>query len=181
VYYFHYSEANGDVVGPENFRLLAACLNGNTKLTSLGLNRLGGTAEWSASCNDCFCKLLCNTTSIENICNSNHTLQEIGGYQRSRLLNEYLELNKNENKSQVIRNKILKYYFVGDFDIPTIFKGVGFFNALCRNPVDAGTFPKALKKPTPFGRFLCNLAFAVGKPLGTLVSSCVIFTRDKRR
>jgi hypothetical protein len=56
---------------------------------------------------------------------------------------------------------------------------VGFFNALCRNPVDAGTFPKALKKSTPFGRFLCLLAFAVGKPLATLVGSYVIFMRTK--
>jgi hypothetical protein len=64
--------------------------------------------------------------------------------------------------------------------IPTIFKGVGFFNAFRRNPVAASTFPKALKKPTPFGRFLCKMAFVVGKPLATLVGSCVISTRDKR-
>jgi hypothetical protein len=68
-------------------------------------------------------------------------------------------------------------------NIPTIFKGVGFFNALChcRYLVNAGTFPKALKKSTPFGWFLCILAFAVGKPLATSFGSCVIFTRYKRR
>jgi hypothetical protein len=30
---------------------------------------------------------------------------------------ELSELNRNEDKTQVVRNKILKYYFVGDFDV----------------------------------------------------------------
>jgi hypothetical protein len=112
VYDFDYSDANGDVVGHENFRLLSAGLNGNAKLTSLGLNRLGGIAEWSASCNDCFCKLLCKTTSIESIYNSNHTLEYMSGFAMSSQLTQYFELNENGDKKQVIRNKILKYYLL---------------------------------------------------------------------
>ena len=30
---------------------------------------------------------------------------------------EYLELNKNTKKDEVIRKKIARYYFVGEFDI----------------------------------------------------------------
>ena len=38
---------------------------------------------------------------------------------------------------------------------------------------------EGVEKTTPFGRFLCISAFAVGTPLATLVGSCVISTRDK--
>jgi hypothetical protein len=68
-----------------------------------------------------FCKLLCDTTSIRSIYDSNHTLEKITG---AREIDDedlefikYLELNENEDKTQVVRNKILKYYFIGDFDI----------------------------------------------------------------
>lgn len=70
-------------------------------------------------------------SSIESICNSDHTLVEI--YTRA-LMREYcfnyhvdpklpefvrdwLELNKGTHKNKVIRQKILKYYFVNDFDV----------------------------------------------------------------
>jgi hypothetical protein len=61
-------------------------------------------------------KLLCNTTSIESIYNSNHTVKMVRP-SYSELLSERLEINKNEDKAQVERNKILRYYFVGDFDV----------------------------------------------------------------
>ena len=72
--------------------------------------------------------LLCDTTSIESICSSNHTLLEIkpcpkgdlwyeDKFGRSIIENSLKKLNIIENKEKVIREKIARYYFVGDFDV----------------------------------------------------------------
>ena len=67
---------------------------------------------------DSFAKVLCNTSSIENICNSNHTLLEITPDRCSRgIVENCLLLNKNCNKEQVKRAKIFKYYFIGEFSL----------------------------------------------------------------
>jgi hypothetical protein len=61
-----------------------------------------------------FDRLLCNVSSIENICNSNHTIEKIAGlrheFYASECTKEYLQLNMNEKKTQVIQNKIVQYY-----------------------------------------------------------------------
>ena len=63
---------------------------------------------------------LCDTSSIESIHNSNHTLLRVKLRTR-RPLPEFiqvcLKLNKNKNKLEVIRQKIAKHYFKGDFDV----------------------------------------------------------------
>ena len=69
-------------------------------------------------------KALCDASSIKGIHASNHTLYEM------HILHEMyptpdlppmaldcLKLNKIPNKDEVIRKKIARYYFVGDFDI----------------------------------------------------------------
>ena len=70
--------------------------------------------------------LLCDTTSIESIRSSNHTLLEIKPcpndyiplYDKFGIIeNSLKKLNIIENKEKVIREKIARYYFVGDFDI----------------------------------------------------------------
>eukprot|EP00956_Cyclotella_meneghiniana_P024895 scaffold50774_cov22-Cyclotella_meneghiniana.AAC.1 len=68
-----------------------------------------------------FERLLCNTSSIEAIHNSDHTLQQIEPYP-CPFLKDYLELNKDTNKDKVIRTKIARYYFRGEFDISPFFK-----------------------------------------------------------
>jgi hypothetical protein len=52
-------------------------------------------------------KLLCDVTSIEGISNSNHTLEYLSlpGHCLSTLAAMCLMLNRNENKSKVIRDK----------------------------------------------------------------------------
>eukprot|EP00956_Cyclotella_meneghiniana_P032824 scaffold91661_cov75-Cyclotella_meneghiniana.AAC.2 len=67
-------------------------------------------------------KLLCDNTSIEHIYNSNHTLEEFSPlnlrmFPGEYILKDLLELNTNTNKEKVIRTKIARYYFVGDFDL----------------------------------------------------------------
>ena len=70
--------------------------------------------------------LLCDTTSIESIRSSNHTLLEIKPcpndyiplYDKFGIIeNSLKKLNIIENKEKVIREKIARYYFVGNFDV----------------------------------------------------------------
>jgi hypothetical protein len=88
----------------------------NTKSTSLNLfwERLG----LAVLADDYLLKILCDPTSIESIYSSNHTLEDVRvDYTYPIFHEELLELNKDKDKAQVVRNKILKYYFVGDFDV----------------------------------------------------------------
>jgi len=63
--------------------------------------------------------ILCDTTSIDRIFSSNHTLEfiKIASEYEDILYAEYigvlLNANKNADKSEVARQKILKYYFSG--------------------------------------------------------------------
>lgn len=65
----------------------------------------------------CFDEVLCDTSSIDAIYHSNHTLERISHWNTSDLTKRCLELNKNENKDKVIREKILQFYFTADFNI----------------------------------------------------------------
>jgi len=71
-------------------------------------------------------KALCDSSSIENILNSNHTLTKV--YPMTILpfdfddedvftVGDCLSLNENPDKDKVKREKIARYYFVGDFDV----------------------------------------------------------------
>jgi hypothetical protein len=64
-------------------------------------------------------KLLCNVSTIESIYNSNHMLQKIDvqGHELSAFATKCLELNENEDKAQVVRHKILRFYFTGQYDV----------------------------------------------------------------
>ena len=65
-----------------------------------------------------FGRILCDETSLDSIRNSNHTLFEIStNLDCSQPTSDCLKLNINDDKRQVIRQKIAKYYFAGDFDV----------------------------------------------------------------
>jgi hypothetical protein len=106
-------------------REILASIVGNTKLRSL---KLGISDQWLDDYfHNAFENVLCDYSSLENICNSNHTLETVfcGGnplhpdyqLQLSAFTRDCLELNKIENKNKVIHNKVMRYYFVGDFDV----------------------------------------------------------------
>jgi hypothetical protein len=76
--------------------------------------------------------LLCNPNSIDAIFNSDHVLQKIStrltfdyfhdcDYQEPAKLPqrviECLHLNKNTNEAQVVRDKVIRYHLVGEFDV----------------------------------------------------------------
>ena len=70
---------------------------------------------------DDFCRALCNTSSINNIYSSNHTLETIPSYQnKGAKLVSLLKLNKRRNKRHVAIKKILLYY-PHDFDMEPLF------------------------------------------------------------
>jgi len=110
----------------DNLPIVIDGLTGNTTLRTLrlpsnGLERVRNQFE----------RLLCNTSSIDGIHNSNHTLElvKISGLNSDNMsvqrilrfyspfLKECLELNKDTNKDKVIRTKIARYYFRGEFDV----------------------------------------------------------------
>jgi hypothetical protein len=106
--------ANSDAL-----RAIAASLAQNTKLKKLEFLLTGSRVRFRNPVDE-FDNLLCNTTSIETIFNSNHTLQEIvlpHWYKLSSRTKECLELNRNENKTKVAQNKVIQYCFIGDFDL----------------------------------------------------------------
>ena len=97
---------------------LANSLVGNKKLKKMIIPASSiSTAGW-----DAFSNALCNTTSIDaTYYSSNHTLHSIGRhyffYRESSPDNirQYLELNLNEDKQAVARQKVYTQHFVRDF------------------------------------------------------------------
>ncbi len=60
-----------------------------------------------------FSNLLCDKSSIYSIYESNHTLESIGPESELPFdIASYLEMNQNENKAEVARQKLLHYHFL---------------------------------------------------------------------
>ena len=89
-------------------------LAGNKKMTDLLLQ-----VDCDRELMDRISRLLCNTSSIESIINSNHTLKKvkIKSYPLPEMVIDCLKLNKNKEKQDVIRQKIIMYYFKGEFEV----------------------------------------------------------------
>jgi hypothetical protein len=98
-------------------REIAASLVGNANLKEL---KLYFQSSFQAVVDE-FDTMLCDASRIENIYNSNHTLEKIGIDHISIPTRDCLKLNQKENKNKVIRDKILRYYFIGDFDLAPFF------------------------------------------------------------
>ena len=105
-------------IGNEGARNFADALASNNKLTTLGLNGSGITAEGYSS----FAKVLCDTSSINNTFLSNHTLESLGGSSNIPAdVRSALALNKSsEDKRQVAIKKILKHH--RHFDMQPFFE-----------------------------------------------------------
>ena len=116
--------------------------NGNTCLETLYMDCCKGNTLYTSAQT-----LLCDTTSIESIRSSNHTLMffPAAGHEdddssdnfegdedddspdnvirdKLRIINHCLKLSQNTDKNEVIREKIARYYFVGDFDVSPLAK-----------------------------------------------------------
>ena len=102
-----------EVISHENLSIIAAGLTGNTMLKKLTLDS-SQEIDMSSIAN-----LLCDASSIDQIYNSNHTLDTLEtnrwDHDFPPIIANCLALNKLSNKDEVIREKIARYYFVGDF------------------------------------------------------------------
>ena len=100
----------------EKLSIIAAGLARNTTLKFLVLGFYGmsiGDTDTSI-----LAKALCDASSIESIHTSNHTLKHVAPTEKMLpIVLDCLKLNEIEDKDKVIRKKIAKYYFIGDFDI----------------------------------------------------------------
>ena len=99
-------------------RELVAGLLHNSKLKIFKVDGLFG----GGGAMECFKNLLCDTSSLDSVIQSNHTLQNIQiinlDYEEAMEWEEkcqpYYNLNKNPNKDTVIRCKIMQFYLSGD-------------------------------------------------------------------
>eukprot|EP00956_Cyclotella_meneghiniana_P013771 scaffold20185_cov38-Cyclotella_meneghiniana.AAC.1 len=123
---------NIDIPGPGSFNdqdeiaagkeIIAGLLDGNSKLkrACIDLNIMDEDLEQELA--NHFRKLVCDSTSIEGIINSNHTLESLnlGVQPLSSRAKECLKFNQIPDENRVIRNKMMQYYFLDNFD-PTPF------------------------------------------------------------
>ena len=95
--------------GNEGAIAIANSLANNNKLKKLNLNR--NEMGIQSLVEDAFSRVLCNTTSINDIYSSNHSLETLSLSTLSRdSLAFLLQLNEGTNKNQVAIRKILRYH-----------------------------------------------------------------------
>ena len=108
-------------VDEEGLSTIASGLANNTTLKTLDIE----VYDLSFECSNPIAKALCDASSIEGIHRSNHTLQEMNpalletlhDLEEFDMVSDCLKNNKNANKQEVIRKKIARYYFIGDYDM----------------------------------------------------------------
>ena len=117
-------ELSVNCVNPNHNRNLDVQRAENDIISSLAQNaelktlKLHGLFERSASVKR-FASLLCNTTSIESILQSNHTLENIEVIKTRALrkyCQQYLEINKTRDKRKVAQIKVMRYYLRRKFE-----------------------------------------------------------------
>ena len=109
-----YLNLSNNVIRTEDSIVLVNSLANNTKLERLNLT--SNPIDYGIV-DDAFFRILCNTTSIDSIYSSNHTLAALDlrlhflpEQELTLIIRNLLILNTNKNKSHVAMNKILKYY-----------------------------------------------------------------------
>jgi hypothetical protein len=105
-------DMNIDAEKAEDDILASLAQNMELKAVSFG----GGLFE-EGKAEDCFATLLCDPTSIDSVCQSNHTLKQIHiNYHPVLGCEEYLKLNRISNKKKVVQQKIMQCIFSRPFD-----------------------------------------------------------------
>ena len=94
---------------------MVAFVNSLTANTTLEMLEFGSvdTTAFTPVVWDTLINLLCDDTNIERISNSNHTLHDLDLHGCVPApLSVLLGLNQNANKTEVVRQKIINYYFL---------------------------------------------------------------------
>ena len=115
---------NGNLLNDEVITSFANAIAHNNKLKTLDMSVYVDditTSNVSARSWSTIANILCNTSNICSIYNSNHTLSDIGniGYRVRDFptkLTDYLQLNENDNKLEVAREKIIRSHFLNGED-----------------------------------------------------------------
>ena len=100
--------------------VIILALLGNSTLKTLNLNSNRAITDMIWKDLNC---LICDTTSIGSIYSSNHTFQKLytNHLARPEIVVSLLTMNRNEDKSEVARQKILRYFFSGGGDKASAF------------------------------------------------------------
>ena len=115
IHTLHLGNNQIDTIGANT---LFSGLKNNTKLKIL---YLAGNPVSGKDVKDILSRILCNTTSINDIYSSNHTLENLSiNGDRGVELRSLLDLNRGENKSHVATMKILQYH--PNIDMSPLFK-----------------------------------------------------------
>ena len=115
---YSWEEDNAEMfIDDDVFICFARALQSNTSLKELEF----GVVEVALRSFDALEHSLCDVTSIESVCHSNHTLIDFScmsdlAHPSVRAVIALLQFNKNENKSEVVRTKLLLPFFFSDFD-----------------------------------------------------------------
>jgi hypothetical protein len=102
---------------------LVTALAGNSTLELLELNDVGDDVELAL---EALVTVLCDATSLDSVCRSNHTLHEFVCYCSEDTVypsdfHSLLEMNDDEDKAQVVRTKLLTYFFSDVGNIGPVF------------------------------------------------------------
>jgi len=110
---------NGNLLNNEVISSFANAIANNNTLKTLDISVYDDnitTSNVSARSWSTIANILCNTSSICSIYNSNHTLSDLGNIGWDVVLpsdlTDYLQLNDNDDKFEVVRQKIIQYHFV---------------------------------------------------------------------
>ena len=91
---------------------LVTALAGNSTLELLELDYVDDDVD---SAMEALLTVLCDLTSVDSVCRSNHTLHECvcsnSNIFHTRELDSLLELNEDTDKVQVVRTKLLIYFY----------------------------------------------------------------------
>jgi hypothetical protein len=144
----------------EDAVLIEASLRGNNTLKSLFIMGPSMSKEVFSSLDT----MLCDSSSIEGIVNSNHMLESLYlGFALSERVSKCLELNKEENKVKVMRKKILQYYCGDNFDITPFVS------------MPLSVLPQVIEK---FGEGECNCQNGIFRLLWTIPDLCNLSSRS---
>jgi hypothetical protein len=151
---------------------IAASLRDNTTLTSMMF-----LSQWVNF--EPLADLLCDTSSIDSVINSNHTLKKIGfsyGYSHCpppHYIVEYTTLNRNSNnKYEAIRKKIARRYFIWDFSVTPFVK------------MPLSLLPRALELIDPWcirRKEIINHQTAIFRMLRSIPSLCDVSSRKLKQ
>ena len=139
-------------------------------------------ANWNMVEDEVIANTICDRTSIESICKSNHTLFLINTTEDSYFNNSHslsrtkkglssttrslVKMNTSENKVEVVRQKIIKYYFIEDNNLHELAH------------MELGLLPRVLEH---VGKYEPGRLFEVLRAIPSLVHNVDMSTETNRK